>query len=198
MTSPTTTYISLVSWRGFNVWRVANSLGATSLEGLLGEINRVAPKRNKENDGSIGDLAHQHSVSDHNPCSCHRVVCARDFTHDPEGGFDSYEFAAWLALRLKLGLEPRVKYIISNGRICSGLNQPYRPGIWRPYKGSNPHDEHVHVSVQHPSRFFDNSDPWGWEKHNDLPETLPDTERTAWASIFAGDTPVDSREHGDS
>ena len=147
------------------MFRIANSLGAYATEGLLGEINRVAPNRSRENDGSIGDYSHSHRVSDHNPCVCHMVVCARDFTHDPKGGFDSYEFAGWLADRLKLGKEARVKYIISNSRICSGPDQSYRPGVWREYKGQNPHETHVHVSVQHPLRVFDNEDEWGWEKY---------------------------------
>ena len=129
---------------------------------MLGEINRSAPNRNKDDDGGIGDTAHSARKSDHNPCVCHRVVCARDFTHDPEGGFDSYKFADWLAARLRTGQEVRVKYIISNGRICNGDNTSYRAGVWREYKGANWHDKHVHVSVNHPKRMFDSTDPWGW------------------------------------
>jgi hypothetical protein len=142
-------------------WRVANSLGATALDGLLGEINASAPNRSKASDGSIGDAAHSASTSDHNPCACHAVVCARDFTHDPKGGFDSYFFADWLAARVVKD-EPRVKYIISNRRICSGQGQSDPAGVWRPYTGKNPHDRHVHVSVRHPLELFDGKTTWGW------------------------------------
>ena len=138
-------------------WRVANSLNV-----LLGEINRSAPKRNKDEDASIG---YQARNSDHNPCLCHLAVCARDITHDPAGGFDAHGFADWLASRLKSGQEMRVKYCISKGRICSGPNQSYRPGVWREYQGQNPHIGHIHISVAHPSGIFDNTEPWGFELH---------------------------------
>ena len=140
------------------MWR-----NSKSLDVLLGEINRSAPGRDKSNDGSIGDEAHSQRQSDHNPCICHRAVCARDFTHDVAGDFDAHEFANWLANRVKLGQEYRVKYIISDGRICSGPKQSYRAGVWRDYKGSNPHKTHVHVSVSHPQSLFDDPTAWGWE-----------------------------------
>jgi len=131
---------------------------AESLERLLSEINASAPKRDKSADGSIGDASHSSRDSDHNPCDCHNAVCARDFTHDPKGGFDSYEFAKWLAARCKAGDEKRVKYIISNGKIAS---ETYG-FVWQNYSGSNPHDHHVHVSVDHPQSTFDNDKTWNW------------------------------------
>jgi len=88
-----------------------------------------------------------------------------DFTHDPTMGFDALEFADWLAKRLKSGQEGRVKFIISNGRICAGAKQPYRPGIWREYKGVDQHITHVHVSVAHPQGVFDYPEEWGWDLH---------------------------------
>lgn len=143
-------------------WRMAKSLGATGKLGLLGEINKKAPNRSKENDGGIGDAAHSARTSDHNPCDCHRVVCARDFTHDPNGGFDSYEFAEWLRRRVAAGTEKRVKYCISDGKIFSGPGQNHPVGAWRTYTGSNKHSQHVHVSVRHGAERFDDDAPWGW------------------------------------
>jgi len=142
-------------------WRLANALGATGHAGLLGEVNRSAPGRSKASDGGIGDPRHAARSSDHNPCRCCRVVCARDFTHDPVGGFDSYVFAAWLRRRVLAG-ERRVRYVISNGQIFSGHGQPYAPGAWRPYHGTNPHAHHVHVSVRHGPEYYDDDTPWGW------------------------------------
>lgn len=140
-----------------------NKRVAFSLEILLFEINNKAPNRSKTDDGWIGDSAHANRKSDHNPCPCHDKVCARDFTHDPKGGFDSYIFADWLVDRMKKKIETRVKYIISNGRIASGPNnEGHEVGIWRKYSGSNKHDQHVHVSVRHPKEIFDNTDTWGW------------------------------------
>lgn len=142
-------------------WYVAGSLDA-----LLAEINASAPGRSKASDGSIGDTSHSSRESDHNPCDCHEAVCARDFTHDPAHGFDSYDFADWLRSRCDSGLEIRVKYIISNSRIAS----PQEDWTWRPYTGSNPHDHHVHVSVEHPSSLFDNEASWEWRSDEPEPE----------------------------
>jgi hypothetical protein len=142
-------------------WRMAQSLGPTGTEGLLGEINARAPDRSKKSDGGIGDTRHATRASDHNPCGCCQVVCARDFTHDPPR-FDSYEFAEWLRQRVIAGKEPRVKYVISAGHIFSGVGQQHTAGEWRPYRGSNRHDHHVHVSVRHGPDLFDDTAPWGW------------------------------------
>jgi hypothetical protein len=143
-------------------WRVAESLQL-----LLAEIELRAPLRSHATDGSIGDMRHagKKSASDHNPCACCNVVCARDFTHDPGAdGFDSYAFAEWLRQRVAAAALPevRVKYVISNGRIFSGHGQPYPAGLWRPYGGANRHATHVHVSVRHPAEHFDDTLAWGW------------------------------------
>lgn len=134
-------------------WRMAKALDT-----LLAEINGLAPERSKKSDGGIGDASHGARKSDHNPCICCNVVCARDFTHDPPK-FDSYAFAEWLRLRV-LGGETRVKYVISDSKIFSGPGQPRPLGVWRPYTGSNKHSHHVHVSVRHGDA--DNDRGWGW------------------------------------
>lgn len=144
-------------WKGkASSWRMAYSL-----EVLLREINDSAPGRSKASDGGIGDVSHQATRSEHNPCGCCDVVCARDFTHDPKGNFDSYDFAEWLRQRVLAG-ETRVKYVISNGKIYSGIGELYPAGVLRPYGGANRHSKHVHVSVKHPVEFFDDKTPWGW------------------------------------
>lgn len=133
---------------------------ARSLEVLLAEVNASAPGRSKASDGSIGDESHSSRDSDHNPCDCHRAVCARDFTHDPAHGFDAHVFADWLVANVHR--EPRIKYVISDGRIASGQGQSHPAGVWRPYSGSNPHSHHTHVSVRHPQDLFDAGHGWGW------------------------------------
>jgi hypothetical protein len=153
-----------------------------SLDELLAEINASAPNRSKASDGSIGDAGHSSRESDHNPCDCHDAVCARDFTHDPAGGFDSYAFADWLAERTR-GPERRVKYVISNGRIASGQGQGHPAGVWRPYSGSNPHDHHVHVSVRHGPELFDDEDAWGWSGEPPAPDEPPPTGVTMFIAI---------------
>lgn len=162
----------------------------SSLDVLLAEINASAPGRSKVSDGSIGDADHSSRTSDHNPCDCHDCVCARDFTHDPAGGFDSYVFADWLAERTR-GPEDRVKYIISRGRIASGQGQDFPAGEWRPYTGSNPHDHHVHISVRHGPEHFDDGRPWSWgDPIPHPPELEPELYQGAPEMFVVIDSPV--------
>lgn len=116
-------------------WRVARSLDV-----LLGQLNTLAPRRNKASDGSIGDADHQNRTSDHNPWyppPNGGIVTARDFTHDP-----TYLNMQWVADTLVANRDPRIKYIIWNRRI-------WTPGTgWRAYTGGpNPHTTHLHLSV---------------------------------------------------
>jgi hypothetical protein len=142
-------------------WRVAKCL-----DQLLAEVNASAPNRSKVSDGSIGDEDHQNSNSDHNPWCCGWVVTARDITHDPANGFDSYAYAEWQRQRCRGDIlldgerETRVKYVISNRKICS----PTDNWAWRNYTGSNPHDHHVHISVDCTGEggAMDDVSPWGW------------------------------------
>lgn len=135
-------------------WRVANSLNQ-----LLAQVNAKAPNRNKASDGSIGDPAHQAQAcaSQHNSC-CVKVagvwiIRARDFTHDPAGGFNSYTFAD----QLRLSHDPRIRYVISNHHITSAS----RNWQWESYDGSDPHTNHAHVSVwDDQARFDDTSRAW--------------------------------------
>ena len=117
-------------------WRLAKGLIR-----LRDQVNAKYPQRSKASDGAVGDQAHSARKSDHNPDAA-GVVHAIDLTHDPRNGFDSYRFAEHL-LRTQ---DPRLSYVISNGKIGSGPRGP-SPGIWRKYSGANPHDHHVHVSI---------------------------------------------------
>jgi hypothetical protein len=135
-------------------WRPANSLNQ-----LKAQANTLAPNRAKGADGTIGDAAHQAEAcaSQHNSC-CVRVagiwiVRALDLTHDPAHGFDSYAVAE----QLRLSRDPRIRYIISNGRI-TGPNYGW---VWHTYNGTDPHKNHVHVSVwDDQARFDDTTRAW--------------------------------------
>lgn len=134
-------------------WRVAKCL-----DQLLKQVNAAVPNRSKASDGSIGDAAHASRVSDHNPWvddphSSVNVVTARDFTHDPAGGFNAYAFAE----SLKSAKDPRVKYVISNRRIWSLARNSEG---WRQYDGDNPHTKHTHVSCTSSYPLFDSVAPW--------------------------------------
>lgn len=135
------------------MWRVAKSL-----EVLRGQVNERWPDRNKANDGTIGDEAHASRSSDHNPWvkeGAGGVVTAMDITHDPKSGCD----AGAIAEALRESRDPRIKYIISNRRICSGSQGP-SPWAWRKYSGSNPHDHHFHLSVRSERTFYDDTGKW--------------------------------------
>ena len=139
-------------------WRVARSLDVG-----LAEINASAPERSKAADGSIGDADHSSRLSDHNP-NPDGVVRARDFTHDPAGGFNAGEFAEHVR-RLGLAGHPALgpgAYVIWNYRIASAT-QDGQPWDWEPYTGSNGHTQHVHVSVATEATGYDSTAPWGWK-----------------------------------
>src|SRR5690625_4133223 len=136
-------------------WRVAQSL-----DQLLAQINAAYPNRSRRSDGSIGDAAHASRSSDHNPWVRRRgvgIVTARDFTHDPGAGFNSWTFADRLRRECAAGRETRVKYIISNRRIASGTRNNW---AWRRYSGANPHSSHVHISVSSSRSRYDDASPW--------------------------------------
>jgi len=148
-------------------WRLAKSLIV-----LRDQVNALCPNRNKDWDGAIGDERHQKGHSDHNPNS-NNVVTAIDITHDPANGFDSYAFADLL----KKIHDPRCQYVISNSRIW---NRDIAPDRWRVYNGTNPHDHHVHVSVdQHPA-LYDLDGLW------DLQSWPPDALVASFHSLVPG------------
>ncbi|MFV0388390.1 MAG: hypothetical protein ACK5NT_06520 [Pyrinomonadaceae bacterium] len=133
-------------------WRLAESLKT-----LREQINAAYPHRNRASDGSIGDSQHASRNSDHNPWVRDRkgqpIVTAIDVTHDPRNGVDCVQ----LAKELVAARDPRIKYIIWNRQICSSVVSPWR---WRPYKGSNPHTKHLHISVNSSQGLYDKSDDW--------------------------------------
>ena len=116
-------------------WTLAPALAA-----LRDEVNRLWPSRDRSYDGTIGDLAHQQSKSEHNP-DAKGVVRAIDLT---ARGID---VDALLAAAIG---DPRVHYVIYRGRICS------RTYGWTWHRSAG-HEHHVHISLRnHTSE----SAPW--------------------------------------
>ena len=102
------------------------------------------PDRDRRSDGWIGDLRHSARPSDHNPDRETGIVRAIDVDRDvhKSGKPDLMpDIADQIRLAAKAG-EKRVSYSIFAGRIASS-RMGWR---WRPYKGSNPHNHHLHVS----------------------------------------------------
>lgn len=124
---------------------------ARSLDRLRSEVNAEWPNRSKASDGWIGDAAHRSRPSDHNP-NVHGVVQALDLTA-PEG----HEVME----RIRRSRDRRVKYMISNGRICSAYDHVAGPAwSWRTYSGSNKHTRHAHISVADAPSLYDDNSPW--------------------------------------
>lgn len=147
-------------------WKLAPCLVA-----MEAEADRIAPKRNRKADGSIGDAAHSARTSDHNPSN--GWVCAIDLTHDRAGGFDAHARARLVVARH----DHRIKYVISNGQVAraypsrvTGKNRAVNrseernghipPWVWANYTGSNPHRHHAHFSIVNETAARDDRSPW--------------------------------------
>ena len=94
-------------WKGDGNARLAKSLVI-----LIDQVDAQFPVRDRSSDGTLGDTNHQARPSDHNPDG-ERVVRALDISHDPAHGVDTYRIAEIL----RVGRDPRIKYVISNRRI---------------------------------------------------------------------------------
>jgi len=102
------------------------------------------PDRDRTSDGWIGDTRHSARPSDHNPDATSGVVRAIDVDRDVSGSAKPDlmpDIANQIRLAAKAG-DKRISYLIFQNRIASS-----RLGWrWRPYKGSNPHNHHLHIS----------------------------------------------------
>ena len=111
---------------------------APCLSVLREQLNDTYPDRPRQSDGTVGDLRHIASTSDHNP-DADGLVCAFDITDWPGGRWDPDDWARSIAWR-----DQRVKYLISDGQIWSRARAAEG---WRKYSGVNAHEKHLHVSV---------------------------------------------------
>jgi len=170
-------------------WRLAESLKA-----LRTQLNEAYPQRRKSSDGTIGDEAHASRSSDHNPWvkdGATGIVTAIDLTHDPASGVDSQKLAeAILASR-----DERIKYVISNKRICSGSDGP-SPWVWRKYTGSNPHNKHMHLSVKPDKDLYDKKTRWAVKFPAAKIVTPPEEKPLVKSKIAQGSATVGAVEVG--
>lgn len=143
---------------------------AASLQILLGQVNKRWPDRDKSSDGAKGDKAHAGRPSDHNP-NAQGAICARDFTHDPDGG----PRGRFLANALIASKDNRIKYLISDGQICSGLAQNHPAWVWRPYNGVNAHKKHMHISVHAAPALAENKRDWDLSAYGPLDDVVGST-----------------------
>ncbi len=114
---------------------------------VLRQATAISPLRMKASDGLLPSQAHikQSPVSDHN------TGLAVDLTHDPKNGIDCADIFE------KLKEDKRVKYLIFKGKIWS--KEKAKQGN-RQYTGSNPHNKHLHISIN--SAYSTDTSPWFW------------------------------------
>ncbi len=108
---------------------------------LYRQANERWPGRPRSHDGSIGDRAHSARKSDHNP-NWRGAICAIDVGVNRQQGDE-------LVTLLVTQRDPRIKYVIWHGQMWRSYAKPGIPA-WSaaPYRGSNPHNYHVHISVR--------------------------------------------------
>lgn len=160
---------------------------APSLALLRQEVYAAYPGKLHYTDGMIGDAAHAAQgwrTTDHmpDPRTPENYVDALDLNHEPANGFDAHAFADELVAKMGRGQEPRVHYVISNGRIYNQDKGFDRDGIWRRF-GGDPHTGHVHISLwrdpyvafQTPRVYFGRHDLSQW---------------MTWLNVSIGDLPV--------
>lgn len=114
---------------------------------VLRQATALSPNRKKASDGLLPSAAHIKA----SPNSDHNTGLAVDLTHDPKHGIDCADIFE------KLKEDKRVEYLIFQGKIWS--KQRAKEGN-RKYSGSNPHNKHLHISIN-PAMAADTS-PWFW------------------------------------
>lgn len=107
-------------------------------------VNAAFPHRTKGSDGTIGDLSHSRSTSEHNPDSDGSVDawdCDINLFGSSHPTGTAEEVAAVRALLKEFQRQPQAQLWIFRGQIC---NRDIGPWKVRPYQGPSPHDHHVH------------------------------------------------------
>ncbi|MCO8271351.1 hypothetical protein M1L60_12175 [Actinoplanes sp. TRM 88003] len=152
---------------------------------LRDEFDDLAPHRDKQEEGTIGDKNH-HSTSDHTPDerSVHlrhkdadnlNEVHALDIDADLRLPGTTMEAAVqFLLTRCRSGAEKRVRYIIFNRRIWSASDG------WQQneYTGKDPHTGHAHFSAKYDTPLEASTASWRLE---DIPVALTNDDKK-WLS----------------
>lgn len=153
------------------------------LKKLFAEFDAIAPGRDHASDGSIGDTAHQHEVSDHNPDETGSVpihdadkineVHAIDVDSNlRESDLTMEKVVQFLLGRCRSGAEKRLRYIIYSRRIWSASSG----WVQKAYTGSSAHTEHAHFSASYDSKLEASTASWHLE---DIGVALTENDK-AW------------------
>lgn len=139
-----------------------------SLVALRNEFNALAPGRDRTSDGSIGDVSHSFSSSDHNPDETGNTpsedadsineVHAIDVDTDlRRSGWTMLKAVEIIVVRHRDGRDDRLQNVIFNRRVWS------RSWGWtaRVYTGANAHTQHAHFSARYTTAQERDTRPWG-------------------------------------
>jgi hypothetical protein len=114
---------------------------------VLRQATAISPSRKKASDGLLPSAAHIKA----SPNSDHNTGYAVDLTDDPKHGIDCKDIFE------KLKEDERVSYLIFQGKIWS--KERAKEGN-RKYTGSNPHNKHLHISIN--DGMGKDTSPWFW------------------------------------
>jgi hypothetical protein len=114
---------------------------------VLRQATAISPSRKKVSDGLLPSKAHINQ----SPNSDHNTGFAVDLTDDPKHGIDCADIFQ------KLKEDKRVKYLIFKGKIWSVERAAEGD---REYSGSNPHNKHLHISIN--DGMGKDTSPWFW------------------------------------
>lgn len=172
---------------------------APSLVRLIDQVDALWPRRDRSSDGSIGDVAHQSRRSDHNPDDTRPVAVVRALDIDEGIPAGEEEFDRLVVDAIAASRDPRLAYIIRNGRILSSYRSvggswtaPRAAWEWGAYTGPNAHHQHAHFSILRTRAAADDRTPWqigppmAEHTHKPMPDELPrgwaDAAWSAWVA----------------
>lgn len=165
-------------------WRLVRSLETQRSQVRAAAPRAVPPATPANAWGTIGDALHD-STSDHAPhvyaaLGSTPVVCAADYPHAPALGLDGGAFTE----ALRQSRDPRIGYVIFDGRIFSGRQVGNVPAyVWRTYTGSDKHRTHWHVSVVHTAA-ADDTRPWAMPGGTTTGDDMSLSEPVGWGKQF--------------
>jgi hypothetical protein len=123
-------------------WRAAQAIVTFGRQ-----IEELEPARHKS-DGTVASAKHDKKSpgSDHRPSPRTGVGTVRAIDFGERGG---HGFVDDIVEALRLSKDPRIKYVIHNGRkFQSHKTKNIKAWEWFPYTGENPHTDHGHLSVK--------------------------------------------------
>lgn len=166
---------------------VVNSLPAST--SLRNEFKALAPDKETEQNGTIGDVAHQkEGKSDHLPDETTPALKGKDSDNKDEvhardedsrgpwpAGWSMMRVVLIIVARCRAGVEKRLRYIIFDGWIWEASNG------WRKRKftGADQHTTHAHFSFVYgsgsgPTNPENITTPWGFLAAYEAEQDMPD------------------------